>query len=108
MSRRQLLHHRVRRAELHAAQRLRGCGAEADSGDYLKEIIPAFFIHHKMNARRLRQVVHNLPSEDGKRQGGASGLNQSELHARINSWVASASANQIRQLPGILTQTGAT
>ncbi|XP_032366329.1 tumor necrosis factor receptor superfamily member 6B, partial [Etheostoma spectabile] len=79
-----------------------------DSGDYLKEIIPAFFIHHKMNARRLRQVVHNLPSEDGKRQGGASGLNQSELHARINSWVASASANQIRQLPGILTQTGAT
>ncbi|XP_039675752.1 tumor necrosis factor receptor superfamily member 6B-like isoform X2 [Perca fluviatilis] len=78
-----------------------------DGGDYLKEIIPAFFVHHKMTLRRLRQVVHKLPSEDGKKQAGASGLNLSELHARINTWVASASANQIRQLPEILAKTGA-
>ncbi|XP_028452962.1 tumor necrosis factor receptor superfamily member 6B isoform X2 [Perca flavescens] len=78
-----------------------------DGGDYLKEIVPAFFIHHKMTLRRLRQVVHKLPSEDGKRQPGASGLDLSELHARINTWVASASANQIRQLPEILAKSGA-
>ncbi|XP_035848954.1 tumor necrosis factor receptor superfamily member 6B-like [Sander lucioperca] len=78
-----------------------------DGGDYLKEIIPAFFVHHKMTLRRLRQVMHKLPSEDGKRQGATSGLNLSDLHARINAWVASASANQIRQLPEILAKTGA-
>uniref|UniRef100_A0A8C9XQQ9 TNFR-Cys domain-containing protein n=1 Tax=Sander lucioperca TaxID=283035 RepID=A0A8C9XQQ9_SANLU len=68
---------------------------------------PAFFVHHKMTLRRLRQVMHKLPSEDGKRQGATSGLNLSDLHARINAWVASASANQIRQLPEILAKTGA-
>uniref|UniRef100_A0A8C9XT35 TNFR-Cys domain-containing protein n=1 Tax=Sander lucioperca TaxID=283035 RepID=A0A8C9XT35_SANLU len=52
-------------------------------------------------------VMHKLPSEDGKRQGATSGLNLSDLHARINAWVASASANQIRQLPEILAKTGA-
>ena len=79
----------------------------ADGGDYLKEILPAFFIHHKMTIRRLRRIVQKLPSEDGKRQGGVSGLSLSDLHAQLNSWVASATASQIRQLPAILTKTGA-
>lgn len=51
--------------------------------------------------------MHKLPSEDGKRQGGVSVLSLSDLHARINTWVASATADQIRQLPAILTKTGA-
>lgn len=78
-----------------------------DGGDYLKEILPAFFVHQKMTIRRLRRIVHKLPSEDSKRQGAALGLNLSDLHARINSWIDSATANQIRQLPEILTKTGA-
>ncbi|XP_029299267.1 tumor necrosis factor receptor superfamily member 6B-like isoform X2 [Cottoperca gobio] len=77
-----------------------------DGGDYLKEILPAFFVHQKMCIRRLRQIVHKLRSEDGKKQR-SSGLNLSALHVQINTWVASATANQIRQLPAILTKTGA-
>lgn len=78
-----------------------------DGAVYLKEIIPAFFNHHKVSLRRLRRVVHRLPSEDGKREGRTSGLNLSELHERINTWVTSATAEQIRQLPEILAKTGA-
>ncbi|XP_075938513.1 tumor necrosis factor receptor superfamily member 11B-like [Anarhichas minor] len=77
-----------------------------DGGDYLKEILPAFFVHQKINIRRLRRILHKLPSEDGKKQG-ASGLALSDIHVRINKWVASATASQIRQLPSIVTKTGA-
>ncbi|XP_076610949.1 tumor necrosis factor receptor superfamily member 6B [Chaetodon auriga] len=78
-----------------------------DGADYLKEIIPAFFAHQKIHIRRLRRIVHKLPSEDCKRQGKKSGLSLSDLHKRINAWVSSATATQIRQLPAILTKTGA-
>ncbi|XP_049457415.1 tumor necrosis factor receptor superfamily member 6B-like [Epinephelus fuscoguttatus] len=78
-----------------------------NGGDYLKEILPDFFVHQKINIKRLRQIVHKLPSEDSKRQGATLRLNLSELNARINTWVASATANQVRQLPGILNKTGA-
>ncbi|XP_070777875.1 tumor necrosis factor receptor superfamily member 6B [Enoplosus armatus] len=78
-----------------------------EGADYFREILPAFFVHHKMPLRRLRQIVHKLPSEGGRRQGGTSGLNVSDLRARINTWVASAPAQQIRQLPAALTKTGA-
>ncbi|XP_042363022.1 tumor necrosis factor receptor superfamily member 6B-like isoform X2 [Plectropomus leopardus] len=78
-----------------------------DGGDYLKEILPAFFVHQKINIRRLRRIVHKLPSEDNRRQAATSGLNLSELHARIDSWVASATAEQVRQLPEVVTKTGA-
>ncbi|XP_037651124.1 tumor necrosis factor receptor superfamily member 6B-like [Sebastes umbrosus] len=77
-----------------------------DGGDYLKEIIPSFLVHQKMTVRRLRQITHKLPSEDGRKQS-ASGLSLSDLLARINTWVTSATANQIRQLPAILIKTGA-
>lgn len=79
----------------------------ADGGDYLKEILPTFFVHQKMSLRRLRQILHRLPSEDKKKQGGTSGLNYSQLNVRINTWVTSATGKQIQQLPEILTQTGA-
>ncbi|XP_044026823.1 tumor necrosis factor receptor superfamily member 6B-like [Siniperca chuatsi] len=73
-----------------------------DGADYLKEILPAFFVHQKMPITRLRRVVQRLPSEGDRKQKETSGLNLSDLHVRINTWVASATAKQIRQLPKIL------
>ncbi|XP_056256024.1 tumor necrosis factor receptor superfamily member 6B-like isoform X1 [Seriola aureovittata] len=78
-----------------------------DGANYLKDIIPAFFLHHKMSIKRLRRLVHNLPSEDGKKQEGTSTLSFSDANVRINMWVASATAKQIRQLPAILMKVGA-
>nr|XP_046273267.1 tumor necrosis factor receptor superfamily member 6B-like isoform X2 [Scatophagus argus] len=78
-----------------------------DGAEYLREILPAFFVHQKMPLRRLRQVVHKLSSEDSKRQGGTSRLNPSELDERINAWIASASAKQVRDLPAALRKAGA-
>ncbi|KAM9340379.1 tumor necrosis factor receptor superfamily member 6B [Symphorus nematophorus] len=77
-----------------------------DGANYLKEILPTFFVHHKIAIRKLRRIVHKLPSEDGKTQGDTSGLNLPELHQRINTWVASATAAQIRQLPDVLIKAG--
>lgn len=79
----------------------------ADGADYLKEILPVFFVHQKIPIKRLRQIVHRLLSEDGRRRGGTAGLNTSALHERINAWVASATAGQIRQIPELLRKTGA-
>nr|XP_040045321.1 LOW QUALITY PROTEIN: tumor necrosis factor receptor superfamily member 6B-like [Gasterosteus aculeatus aculeatus] len=77
-----------------------------DAGDYLREILPAFFVHQKIHPRRLRRILNRLPSESGKNHG-ASGLGLSDHQARINAWVASATAAQIRQLPAALTRSGA-
>ncbi len=60
-----------------------------------------------MPLKRLRRIVHRLPFEDGKSRGRTSALNLSELHERINTWVASATGEQVRQLPEILTKAGA-
>ncbi|XP_072226315.1 tumor necrosis factor receptor superfamily member 6B [Leuresthes tenuis] len=79
------------------------CTELKDGGDYLKEIIPAFFVHHKMN-KRLHRIVHKLLSENGKKQS-TSELNDLELHAKISAWAASATAMQIRQLPDMLAKT---
>nr|XP_020478266.1 tumor necrosis factor receptor superfamily member 6B-like [Monopterus albus] len=78
-----------------------------DGADYLKEIIPAFFQHQRFNIRMLRRIVRKLPSTDGKRHEGISGLSLSALHVNINTWVASATAKQIRQVPHVLTNLGA-
>lgn len=52
--------------------------------------------------------MQKLQSENDKKHGGAvSGLNVSDLHARINTWVGSATAKQLRELPAVLTNTGA-
>ncbi|XP_022058148.1 tumor necrosis factor receptor superfamily member 6B-like [Acanthochromis polyacanthus] len=83
------------------------CGVLKDGGEYLKEILPAFFVQHKMNIKRLRRIVHRLPLEDGKKQAGTSEFNLLQLRYRINTWVASATPEQIRELPGILDKTGA-
>ncbi|XP_070702541.1 tumor necrosis factor receptor superfamily member 6B [Pempheris klunzingeri] len=78
-----------------------------DGADYLKEILPAFFVHQKLSMKRLRQIVNKLPSEDGKTQGRSSRLDLSDLHEAINTWMVSATAKQIRQLPQLLRKTGA-
>uniref|UniRef100_A0A3Q3NBF7 Tumor necrosis factor receptor superfamily member 6B-like n=1 Tax=Mastacembelus armatus TaxID=205130 RepID=A0A3Q3NBF7_9TELE len=78
-----------------------------DSGDYLREIVPAFFVHHKPHIRRLRRIVHKLPSKDSRKQEGTAGLNLPALLERINTWVASATSEQIQQLPDLLTKAGA-
>lgn len=79
----------------------------ADGAEYLKEIIPAFFLHHNINIRRLRRILHKLPGVgDGNKPTETSVLNLSALHERLNAWVASATASQIRQLPEILKKAG--
>uniref|UniRef100_A0A3Q3N303 Tumor necrosis factor receptor superfamily member 6B-like n=1 Tax=Mastacembelus armatus TaxID=205130 RepID=A0A3Q3N303_9TELE len=78
-----------------------------NSGDYLREIVPAFFVHHKPHIRRLRRIVHKLPSKDSRKQEGTAGLNLPALLERINTWVASATSEQIQQLPDLLTKAGA-
>lgn len=79
----------------------------ADGADYLRAILPTFFVHQQMAVRRLRHVVQRLPSEDGRRQGGVSGLNVSALHQKLDLWVTSATAAQIRRLPTILRKSRA-
>uniref|UniRef100_A0A3Q4BLY0 TNFR-Cys domain-containing protein n=1 Tax=Mola mola TaxID=94237 RepID=A0A3Q4BLY0_MOLML len=78
-----------------------------DGANYLRDLVPVFFLHQKMPVRRLRHIVHRLPSQDGRRQAASSGLNVSALHDRIGAWVASAASPQIRQLPAILRRAGA-
>ncbi|KAM6899622.1 tumor necrosis factor receptor superfamily member 6B-like [Xenentodon cancila] len=78
-----------------------------DEAHYLKEIIPAFFGHHKMSLKRLRRIVHMLPTKNGKKQVGTSQLHFSELYAHINTWLSTATAAEIHQLPAILDKTGA-
>ncbi|XP_041664873.1 tumor necrosis factor receptor superfamily member 6B-like [Cheilinus undulatus] len=81
--------------------------ASKDGADYLREIIPSFFTHQKMPVRRLRQILRKLPTENGKRHEAISSLQMPELLQRINAWVASSPAEQIRQLPTIVIKTGA-
>ncbi|XP_017289371.1 tumor necrosis factor receptor superfamily member 6B-like [Kryptolebias marmoratus] len=83
------------------------CEELKDKAEYYKEFIPGFFTHHKMNIKRLRRIVHKLPSEGGKKQRETLELNFSELHSRISSWVSSATAAQITQLPDVLIKVGA-
>lgn len=78
------------------------CLLSLDGAEYLKEIVPAFFIHHKIKIKRLRRMVNKLPSDDVRKQEGTLQLSFSELHSRISSWVSSAIPVQIRQLPVIL------
>ncbi|XP_034017031.1 tumor necrosis factor receptor superfamily member 6B-like isoform X2 [Thalassophryne amazonica] len=83
------------------------CNNSQDGANYLKEIIPAFFVHQHMHIKRLRRVVHRLRSEDGKTKEDVSELDRATLYARIKPWVGSATSQQIRQLPAILQRIGA-
>ncbi|MED6293024.1 hypothetical protein CHARACLAT_006575, partial [Characodon lateralis] len=84
------------------------CEELKDGAEYLKEIIPSFFIFHKMNIKRLRRIVHKLSSQESKKPREALELNFSELHAHISNWVPSATATQIQQFPDIVIKVGAT
>ncbi|XP_042291079.1 tumor necrosis factor receptor superfamily member 6B-like isoform X2 [Thunnus maccoyii] len=76
-----------------------------DGAEYLREILPAFFIHQRIGNKRLRQIVHRLSSQNSKtRNGTLSGLDISDLHAWINAWVASATAMQLRDLPTVVSK----
>lgn len=79
----------------------------ADGADHLKEILSSFFVHHKMNTRRLRQIVQRLQPRDRKSRDRASRLTFSALHELIDAWISSATAGQIRQLPAMLRKAGA-
>ncbi|XP_061597586.1 tumor necrosis factor receptor superfamily member 6B-like [Cololabis saira] len=78
-----------------------------DGALYLKEIVPALFVHHKMNHKRLRRIVHMLLSQNGKKQPGTSQDHFSALYGKINTWLSTATAEEIGQLPDILDKTGA-
>lgn len=74
-----------------------------DAADYLREILPAFFLHQNMPSRRLRILVHQLHSKAG---GGGDGT-PLPLHKQIWKWVDSATAAHIRQLPALLKKVRA-
>ncbi|XP_074542393.1 tumor necrosis factor receptor superfamily member 5-like isoform X2 [Halichoeres trimaculatus] len=83
------------------------CSTSTDGALYLKDIFPSFLVHHRPGVRKLRHVLRHVLREDGKKLEGLSSLGVSELHQRITAWVASASAEQIRQLPAAFTRAGA-
>lgn len=69
-----------------------------DAADYLREILPAFFLHQNMPNRRLRILMQQLRSE-ARRGTDETPL---DLHKQIWKWVNSATAAHIRQLPAEL------
>lgn len=79
----------------------------ADGADYLKEILPDFFIHHKMNIKRKRRVVHKLLSESGEKNTGTSQMDVSQLQRKIEEWAPSSTPNQVHKLIEILSKVGA-
>ncbi|KAI3358229.1 hypothetical protein L3Q82_003231 [Scortum barcoo] len=110
---RHLLRHHLGSPQLLGAQELQRCRAGAGAEGLhvarqhtepttFREILPAFFVHQKMSIRRLRRIVNHLNRADGHFRH-----NLSDLHVQINSWVASATPEQIRQLPDILMKAGA-
>lgn len=78
-----------------------------DSAKYLKQILPSFFAHHSMALRKLRSILRHMLRADGKKHDHVLDLELSELQTQINSWVASASAEQIRQLPSVFARARA-
>ncbi|XP_069024903.1 tumor necrosis factor receptor superfamily member 6B isoform X2 [Embiotoca jacksoni] len=83
------------------------CSQIRDDAVYLREIIPAFFVHHKMHLKRLRRVVHKLPSADGRKRETTSDLDLPVLHERIGAWATSATPQQVRELLVVLKKLGA-
>ncbi|KAG8004829.1 Tumor necrosis factor receptor superfamily member 6B [Nibea albiflora] len=79
-----------------------------EGADYLREILPSFFVHQKLSIKRLRRVAVRLPYEGHSRPAVTTELNRSALYEQINAWIASATATQIRQLPETLTKVGVT
>lgn len=76
-------------------------GFVADGADYLRDILPAFFLHRKIPLNRLRQIV----SEQSRRL--RRGRTAPGPRERLHAWVASATAGQIRQIPELLRKVGA-
>ncbi|KAM7384847.1 hypothetical protein PAMA_011959 [Pampus argenteus] len=74
-----------------------------DGAEFLREILPTFFVHQRLSIRRLRLIVNKL-SGNGKQQ---EGVNYSNLQARLNTWITSATATQLQDLPAVLKKTGA-
>ncbi|KAF6729250.1 Tumor necrosis factor receptor superfamily member 6B [Oryzias melastigma] len=83
------------------------CDELKDGADYLKEILPDFFIHHKMNIKRKRRVVHKLLSESGEKNSGTSQMDVSQLQRKIEEWAPSSTPNQVHKLIEILSKVGA-
>ncbi|XP_037548974.1 tumor necrosis factor receptor superfamily member 6B-like [Nematolebias whitei] len=77
------------------------CGEVKDGAECLKEIIPAFFRHHKIKMKSLHRIIHKLSSKR-KIQGRTSKLSFSEHLSLISSWVSSATLTQIQKLPDVL------
>ncbi|XP_071765051.2 tumor necrosis factor receptor superfamily member 6B [Centroberyx gerrardi] len=79
-----------------------------DGADYLREILPAFFVHQKMIIKRLRRLANKLPLKNGEKPNeNIARLHRGELNALIDAWVGAAAAEQLRQLPGKLRKIGA-
>ncbi|KAF7652202.1 hypothetical protein LDENG_00099690, partial [Lucifuga dentata] len=80
--------------------------AARNGTDYLKEILPAFFVHQNMAMKRLRRLAHKLLSEGGSK-ANTSGLHRTDLYAQINAWLSSAGPENIRKLLDTLKEIGA-
>lgn len=75
-----------------------------DGADYLREILPSFFVRQRLTIKRMRRFVLNhwaKPEEKPSRETVMS-LHRRNLNELINQWVHSASTKQLRLLPTYL------
>ncbi|RVE67059.1 hypothetical protein OJAV_G00113560 [Oryzias javanicus] len=83
------------------------CDQPKDGAEYLKEILPDFFVHHKMTIKKKRRLVHKLLSESGEKDSGTSQMNFSQLQRKIEEWIPSSTSNQVQKLLEIMSKVGA-
>lgn len=77
-----------------------------DRVEFLRGILPDFFIHH-MNKNRLQRLVSKmLRNENGRRRIRRKNRSPdiNNLHERITDWVSKASVQDLRKLPEMLKQ----
>lgn len=77
-------------------------GGSRDAADYLRDILPAFFLHQKILGHRLRLLLHQMSGG-----GGAEGTHSSDRVVRVversTQWlIHSARAEDIWTLPSLL------
>ncbi|NP_001336125.1 osteoprotegerin a precursor [Oryzias latipes] len=83
------------------------CDENIDGAEYLKEIIPGIFVHHKMSIKRMRRLVHKLLSEKGEKHSGTSQMSSPQLQAKVEEWVLSSTSSQVHKLIEMLREVGA-
>ncbi|KAJ8394633.1 hypothetical protein AAFF_G00044360 [Aldrovandia affinis] len=72
--------------------------------DYLKEILPGFFTHQRMNPNKLQRFMNKLVLKNGDRAPEHSGHwdTSNVLQNHFREWLKEASKERLKELPEIL------